>query len=581
MAQQSKMEKMLLHSARMLNSTLDYEELMRLVLELTIQATGSEAALVYRIDQKAPDLGTRYLNAKSGEFRYFKMSRGEGLLGWVAEHHEPQIISDLVNDDRYQPRMKELIDMEPTSAILAPLIGRGHLIGVVEALNKSEGAFDENDLDTLMGLANQFAIGIDNANLYRDARREAMERKLLYEVGKKLSSTLNLDEALKMICDTLKKVVDYSAISIFLINEEKREVSSVFAQGYHPNADQYIQLRVGQGLVGWVAENRDPVIVADVTKDDRYFAGDPDTRSELVAPIEIDDRVIGVINLESPKVNAYDKSSLELLRAFASQAALTIERAKLHDKMIENRRLEEQLSIARHIQLSFIPKSDPKIEGYDISGINIPSGEVGGDYYDFIHIVSRQMGIAIADISGKGIPAALIMASFRASLIAEIRNNYAIRTICRKVNGLMYESLERENYVTAFYGVLDSKNDVFTFSNCGHNRPILVRRGGTIETLDEGGLALGVVNDTEYEERPISIRPGDIILMYTDGVTEVEGPDGKQFGEKRLNELLKASAGFKAREIHQAIFNAIKEFARPDHVFDDVTMVVIKKLEVK
>lgn len=579
MPQQSKMEKMLLHAARMLNSTLDYEELMRLVLELTIKATGAEAALVQRIDKKAPDQGIRYLNSRTGEFRYFKMSQGEGLLGWVAEHHEPQIIIDLQNDSRYQRRVESFIDIKPNSAIIVPLIGRGHLIGVVEALNKCDGVFDSRDLDTLMGLANQFAIGINNANLYRDAKREAMERELLYEVGKKLSSTLNLDEALKMICDTLKKVVDFSAIGIFLIDENKGEVSSVYSEGYDSNADQYIKLKVGQGLVGWVAENRDPVIVDDVTKDDRYFAGDPETKSELVAPIEIDNRVIGVINLESPRVKAYDKRSLELLKAFASQAALTIERAKLHDRMLESRRIEEQLSIARHIQLSFIPKSDPEIAGYDVSGVNFPSGEVGGDYYDFIDIVRGQTGIAIADVSGKGIPAALIMASFRASLIAEIRNNYAIRTICRKVNNLLYESLERENYVTAFYGVLDSKNDILTFSNCGHNRPILLRRDGGVELLAEGGLALGIVDDTEYEERPISIRPGDIVLMYTDGVTEVEGADGVQFGEEHLVSLLRANAALSSREIHQALYQEIRNFARPDHVFDDVTMVVVKKLE--
>ena len=143
----------------------------------------------------------------------------------------------------------------------------------------------------------------------------------------------------------------------------------------------------------------------------------------------------------------------------------------------------------------------------------------------------------------------------------------------------LYESLERENYVTAFYGVLDSKNDILTFSNCGHNRPILLRRDGGVELLAEGGLALGIVDDTEYEERPISIRPGDIVLMYTDGVTEVEGTDGVQFGEEHLINLLRANAALSSREIHQALYQEIRNFARPDHVFDDVTMVVVKKLE--
>jgi sigma-B regulation protein RsbU (phosphoserine phosphatase) len=341
-----------------------------------------------------------------------------------------------------------------------------------------------------------------------------------------------------------------------------------------------MRLKIGQGLVGWVAQNGEPVIVPDVSKEERYFPGDPSTRSEIAAPFEINNRIIGVINMESSEFEAYDDNSLELVTAFASHAAIAIERARMHDKMVENRRLEEQLSIARHIQLSFIPKNDPEIMGYDVSGVNIPSGEVGGDYYDFIDIVDRQTGIAIADVSGKGIPAALIMASFRASLIAEIRNNYAIRTICRKVNDLLYESLERDNFVTAFYGVLDSKNDIFTFSNCGHNRPIWLNKSDDVRQLEEGGMALGVLGDMTYEERPISISPGDIILMYTDGVTEAEASDGSQFGEKRLVDLLIASRDKSAQEIHQTIYDEIKNFARADSVFDDVTMVVIKKLEV-
>lgn len=355
MADQSKLEKMLLHVARMLNSTLDYEELMRLILEFTIKATGAEAALVYRIDKEAPDLGTRYINQITGQSEYFKMSRGEGLIGWVEEHHEPQIVHDVQNDGRYRKRIEEFIDTKPKSALIAPLIGRGHLIGVIEALNKIDGEFSNYDLDTLMGLTNQFAVAIDNANLYRTATREVTKRKILNEVGKKLSGTLKMDEVLKMICDSLKKVVDYSAISIFLINEEKNEVTSVYVQGYEENVNQYIQLKIGQGLVGWVAEHGESVIVPDVSKDERYFAGDPGIRSEIAAPFEIDNRVIGVINLESSEVEAYDDSSLDLVTAFANQAAIAIERAKLHEKILESRRLDEQLSIARHIQLSFIP----------------------------------------------------------------------------------------------------------------------------------------------------------------------------------------------------------------------------------
>jgi len=578
MARQSKMEKLLLHAARMLNSTLEYEELMRLVLELTVEAADSEAAMVYRIDKEVDSVRARFLKAGEPEFSYFQLPKGAGLIGWVAEHREAAISNDVANDERCDFRLPEEFKFEPRSALAVPLIGRGHLIGVVEALNKVDGEFDDTDLDTLIGLANQFAVAIDNANLYRDARMEARERELLYEVGKTLSSTLNIDEVLKLIIGSIKQVVDCAAGGIFLINEEKNEISTVYGEGYGKDSDQYMRLKTGQGLVGWVADNGEPLIVSDVTTDSRYFPGNPETRSEMVVPIKIDDRVIGVLNLESSATDAYDGHSLELVTAFASHAAITIERAKMHKKMLESKGLEEQLSIAREIQLTFLPNHDPELPGYDVSGINIPSGEVGGDYYDFITIVDNQMGIAIADVSGKGIPAALIMASFRASLIAEIRNNYAIRTICKKVNSLLYESLERENYVTAFYGVLDSKNDIFTFSNCGHNQPILIRADGSEELLQEGGLALGVVDDVDYEERPISINSGDVMVFYTDGVTEAEASDGKQYGTERLIKTMKKCRDLPAKEINHIIYTDVKSFASAEHTFDDLTMIVVKKI---
>jgi len=203
---------------------------------------------------------------------------------------------------------------------------------------------------------------------------------------------------------------------------------------------------------------------------------------------------------------------------------------------------------------------------------------VGGDYYDFIRIVAHHTGIAIADVSGKGIPAALIMASYRASLIAEIRNNYSIRTICQKVNSLLFESLESGNYVTGVYGVLDSRNHIFTFSNCGHNPPLLLRANDEVEFLREGGPVLGVAADSAYEERALVILPGDILVFYTDGVTEVFNSEGVEFGPDRLVQVVMANRDRGAQLIADAIYAAVTAFASPDHVFDDLTMIIVKRL---
>jgi sigma-B regulation protein RsbU (phosphoserine phosphatase) len=578
MARQTKMEKLFLHAARMLNSTLEYEALMKLVMELTAEATNAEAAMVYRIDRQIEIVKARYCDCINPDVKYFTLPKGKGIIGWVAENREPAIVNDVSLDDRFFRPIEEHTEVSFKSVLAVPLIGRGQMIGVVEAVNKRDGLFSDEDLDTLVGLANQFAVAIDNANLYRSAKREATERRLLYEVGKKLSSTLNVDTVLKLILNSLRQVVGFDAGGVYLIDNKNHELTTAYAEGYGDESDKYTNLKFGQGLVGWVARTGESIIVPDVATDDRYVNAHPQTKSEIVTPLKIDGSVIGVMTLESNRLSAYDEKSLELLTTFASQAAISLERAVLHNKMLESRRIEEQLAIARQIQLSFLPKDKPDFGGYDITGVNIPSGEVGGDYYDFIKIIENQTGIAIADVSGKGIPAAIIMASFRASLIAEIKNNFAIRTICQKVNHLLYESVEIGNFVTAFYGVLDSKNDIFTFANCGHNRPIHIKNNGDVSMLKEGGPALGVVPDAVYEERPIFLQAGDLIFFYTDAVTETANESGLQFGENKLINILLDNRHLPAGEIRQAVYAQLVSFASEAGILDDLTMIVLKKL---
>lgn len=574
----TKTEKLLLEAARRFNSTLDYEELIEQVLRLVMAAVEAEAALVFRVDHNRTDMKIRFMSGEDCKMIMFNRELGQGVVGWVAKYREPVIVNDAASDPRVDPEIEKLGNIRIRSVLTVPLIGRGQTIGVIEAINKTEGEFTDADLDVLIGLANQIAVTIDNAALYRAVKREALERSTLYEIGKKLSGSLRLDEVLREILNSLKQVVDYSAGSVFLVDPQKEEVGSIYTVGYDPASEPEMHLRIGQGLVGYVVKSGEPVIVPDVSADDRYITARPATKSEIVVPMMLDERVIGVVNLESDDYDAYDNHDVSLLWAFASQAAISIERARLHERILSGQKLEQQLDIAREIQRSFLPTSDPNIPGYDISGRNIPSGQVGGDYYDFIRIVDNQMGIAIGDVSGKGIPAALIMASFRASLIAEIRNNYSIRTICTKVNNLLCESLKPGNFVTAVYGVLDSKNHILTFANCGHNLPILYRNTGEIEYLREGGQVLGITKDAWYEERPVPLHPGDIVVFYTDGVTEVFDSQEREFGVDRLIRTLEENKGKTSRQIQDAIHGAVKRFASPEHVFDDFTMIVLKRL---
>lgn len=405
-----------------------------------------------------------------------------------------------------------------------------------------------------------------------------LERELLDETGRLLAQSFERDDVLTRIFEILRRVVQYDAGGIFLIHPKAGEVVHTTQVGYDPDALQNLHLKIGEGLVGHVAKTGERINIPDVSQDQRYVNARASSRSALVVPIEVRERRLGVLNLESDRLAAYDANDEWLVRAFAHQLAIALDRAELFDKQIQVRRLSEQLAVARSIQQSFLPQRAPDIEGYDVAGANFPSEQVGGDYFDFVPIVPGQWGLAIADVSGKGIPAAIIMAGFRASLIAEIRNNYAIRTIFRKVNNVLKEMTPRDNFVTAFYGVLDSTNRVLTFANAGHNPPLLFRSGGAVERLEEGGPLVGVIADARYVERPVWLGKGDLILLYTDGVTESMRESGEEFGEARLIELVRASQDLGAAALCERIHQEVKSFAAGASGMDDITLVAVRVL---
>jgi serine phosphatase RsbU (regulator of sigma subunit) len=501
-----------------------------------------------------------------------RLASGEGLAGWVIENER----SLRLNPGDARPALR---GPAPAfrEALVIPLFRRGEVFAAIECLNKRDpGGFTDADFDRLDVASEHVAFALDNALLYDETERRALEKEVLLEISRALATPLDLDEVMEAIFTALRQVVRYDAAAIYLVNRSTQALELVSEIGYPDGSEDAFRLQVGQGIVGWVAKTGEPVIVPDVKQDSRYVAARAATRSELAAPLRIEGRTLGVFNLECDAEDAYHEGHLELVAAFAAQAAVTIERARLARELLDRRHLEKELAIARDIQLSFLPKSAPEIAGFDVAGTMLPHAEVGGDYFDFIAVSETRLGLAIADVSGKGIPAALIMAGFRMSLLAEIRNEFAIRAVMRKVNSLLYESTDRGKFVTAFYGVLDFRNRALIFSNAGHNPPILFRADGRIEYLTDGGVALGVLPDAQYEERPVAVRPGDVLVLYTDGVTEAEDSTGAQFGRRRLEECVARLVGSGAQAIVDGVVEQVRAFAGARGSTDDLTLVVLK-----
>jgi sigma-B regulation protein RsbU (phosphoserine phosphatase) len=320
------------------------------------------------------------------------------------------------------------------------------------------------------------------------------------------------------------------------------------------------------------------LLVGDVSQDKHYINARNETRSEMVALLRRGQRIVGAFNVESDLLNAYTRSDLMLLKAFASQAAVAVDNATLYEDAVEKRRLENELSLARSIQKRLLPSTAPHIDGWEIAGLNVPAARVGGDYYDFIDVSDGVTGISIADVSGKGVPAALVMATFRASLLAEILNEYSIETIFDKVNELLVRSTEPPVFVTAIYGTLETTKGMFTYCNAGHLPPLLIPAHGDPRELTGSDLLLGSFSNAEYYQRIIDLGSGDILILYTDGVSEAMGRQGEEFGTERLAKIAAAHKAGPAVEIRDRLYAEAVEFAADPTVLDDMTAVVIKRL---
>jgi phosphoserine phosphatase RsbU/P len=412
--------------------------------------------------------------------------------------------------------------------------------------------------------------------------------RMLLDITKTISRSLDLDEVLNLVMDTLDSLIPYDAAGIYLVKcsrpfaewEGGLDETCVFhtqaVRGYDIDDLQELHLKMGEGLIGHVAVTGQPYVSHDVRNNPRYINARPRTNSEMVAPIISNNEVIGVFDLESDELNAYSNDDLEVLMLLASQVAIIIEKVMLHDQLIEKQRLETQLEVARQVQLELLPARDPELEGFDISAYNFPTEEVSGDYYDWVRIYDDQIGIVIADVSGKGVPAALLMAFLRASLRAATHIGYAPHISMTKVNYLLWESIERNQFVTAFYGILDATNRTIAYSNAGHNPALLMEADGTARFEERGGVPLGMFRDTRYYEYFENIEPGQLLVLYTDGVTEAMNLAGEEYGRDRLVEAVRQSRQLSAREMIDFIHRDVIEWTEGQGAHDDVTFFIIK-----
>ena len=413
----------------------------------------------------------------------------------------------------------------------------------------------------------------------RKLKRAIAELRILNEVSVAISSAVGVDAVTDLI---VKKCVEHAGAeqgAIWLLDPiDKAAPPKTFLRVMDSDVGT-IPFKVGASVMGWVIKNRIPLIVNDVVGDKRFIdlAGEySGLRCLIAVPLRLKDALIGVLCLLNKTGNQeFSNDDARLLTIVASQSAQTIENARLYDDERRLRSLEEDLRTARVIQYSLLPRENPKANHFDIAGLYEPAQLIGGDYFDFIPIDKNHLGIAIADVAGKGTSAALLMANLQSCLRGQAVLNRSPRETINSLNLMLSRSLVDGRFITAVYGVLDVRKRIFTYVNAGHCWPIFIGSDRVVE-LEEGGIVLGFSADSKYTETQVSLRAGESILLYTDGITEAANTSEELYGESRLLDLIRTNRSQSAAELVQLIKSSVVRFQEGVPQSDDITLVAVR-----
>jgi phosphoserine phosphatase RsbU/P len=563
---------------REITSVLDLDELLQKIPLLIARVTKFQAFAVYLLDPKRDELSIAYsVGYPEDVARTLRVKVGHGLVGAAVADGIPLLVNDVHADPRY-------VEAVPGSKaeLVVPLRRKGRVIGALNLLSDTVGQFSATDEAVLRQFGAHVAIAIENARLFEHEREYTGTLETLAEVGREFGAILNLDELLTRIAQLTRRLIDYRTFGILLLNDETGELEMKAAVRYGDETTAP-RVKLGHGLVGYAALHKQAVLVPDVSVDPRYIKIVEDARSELVIPLLIHDRCIGVFDLESPELDAFTKNHVEILTLLASQAAVSIENARLYETIRANEvRLEKEIRFAQRVQAALLPTELPKrMKHVDVAARFEPARELGGDLYDFLAPEPNSLVVAVGDVSGKGVPAALYSA-FAGELIRSrtFRRRYAPERfspagVLASTNTILHERQLEEYYCTLCYAVFDFKRRTVTLANSGLPYPIRCS-GDTVSLIELPGVPLGSFAGSAYDEMSFELSPGDVFVFCSDGVTEAADGLGREFGQDRLMQAIREHRGKSSRALVDAIFGAVQDFRGETPSNDDMTAVALK-----
>ena len=418
---------------------------------------------------------------------------------------------------------------------------------------------------------------LENTALIIDLERRHKEIREIIAVSQRILSSFDMKNILDFILKSLKEVMDFDAAAIFLLDSSGKRLLSVSSMGYREKVINDLRLKVGQGACGWVVESKKTSLLSDVSTSPHYYQVRTETKSQLSLPVIFNNQILGVICLESDQKGFFTRSQAETLQIFADLAAIAIHNSKQLDILIAKKSLERELVNAASVQQRLLVRHPPHYEDLKIIAYNRPSSIVSGDLYDLIRYNDHTLGIAIGDVSGKGAAAALMMALILAGLRSHSKTFMTACDVVYRLNNLLAESTIEGLYATFFYGILNLQTGRIIYTNAGHNPPILIKASGEIIRLTEGGIVLGFMPDWEYKQAELDFDSGDILIGYTDGITESMNEQGEEFGEQRLIDLIISNRGLNIYKLKDKILEELHTFSGEKMSRDDITLILIEK----
>jgi len=404
---------------------------------------------------------------------------------------------------------------------------------------------------------------------------------LISKVGVALLASVTLNETLEQVVSLVFEAVPADRCMVMMRDEKSPELKVAVAR-LRDRVGEVGEIRISRSVIDEVVTNGKSVLTSDAQADPRFAGGTvmlQGVRSVLAVPLGVGANVFGIIYADSPLAEGrFTEDHLKVLTTLASVAAIRVENARLTEEQMTRERLEREQQVASEIQQRFLPATAPLVTGYELQGISFPCYEIGGDYYDFIQREGGKLVVALGDVSGKGTAAALLMSSLHAAVHAQADIHDSLVKTISAVNRYLVESIPPNRFVTLFYAELDPKDGALAFLNAGHNPPLIVHAGGTMEQLAAGGLPLGIMTNADFREGRTQLHPGDVLVIYSDGVSEATNPSGEEFGPTRLYEVVARNLDASAGGIRDRIESALTKFCQGTPAADDITLVICKRL---